>query len=423
MQLSAHYVQEMSPLQELPHDGLHFAAQKTSRSLFLSFHGAFAQHYFTRFCTQLEEEQQVEYGLSASYEVVSAAVKLIKNDAQNSGLDAAQLNDQLSLTSISIGLHTAPLFASLSVEQLLARSVPILSASPAAVRSTPSRLTSCFVQDIANNHVRSGGRQLDSLDNQVRQYDAFNFVRRTTWSHSVTVHFPGFDSRFNERLAVTSARVAPYRTHTSRAHSLHTSAVGEILLRTQDQVSGVSSERHTQSVANQQHPFDVPGTGLRADAHAALSRSATAASSVGLSLTPEETTSSSSRMTRQPSGNLNQLLLVEFMVRCMWLCSQPGGGIVRYKAPAHIKLSAVVQDFCEVQRLPLAQVRVARLDMIACVRHVYERRADGGSIVQRANSDLPGVHFVHHTSSLEELGVQENEVIDIVYYPSKCELI
>ena len=120
-------------------------------------------------------------------------------------------------------------------------------------------------------------------------------------------------------------------------------------------------------------------------------------------------------------------------MRCLWLCSRPGAGLLRYRVPVTTKLEVLVADFCAVQALPAAQVRACSLDMIRSVHHAFQRRTCHGSdddADDTMSSDdcssgggggMPGVAFLDHNHTLEQLHIVDNYLIDLIYRPSPFE--
>ena len=286
------------------------------------------------------------------------------------------------------------------------------------------------------------------------------------------MHFIGYESRFDEGMEVTSARLAPYRTHTSRALSVCIQQVGELLVQAQDQAHGISTTaRFSKSVANQAHPFDCPGIGGSAGGVDVAGRALRAVSSSGTLLTDfdipnhdgtngilsssgesthkggsgsgcSSTYSSSSsvggikKAVRSTSGS-QVIATVDITVRCLWLCSRPGAGLVRYKVPLSLRLDALVSDYCSVQEIGAGHVRACRIDMIQGIRYAFRRRSNipiHNEVTLAAGPDFgsecsgpgtsnptPGVCLLDHACTLDELGIMNGDRIDLLYRPSALE--
>jgi hypothetical protein len=408
------------------------AALRACTSPFLNYSGKKLPVYFRQFCNLLQEEQAAEHRLAAYHRGVRAGlVKAESGPHDDIGL-LAELRQRLPQVMEST-FETVPIVA------LYASAVPITCLWPTS-RDKASAGHHSYMQDLANKVIRYQGTQPQAWPADpdalltTSLYDPLCFVRRFYDFSTATVHFCGFDSRFDERIETCSARLAPYRTHTARAVTVRTQALSELLIRTQDELSGVATARHTQSLANLQHPFDLPvGAAQGSDRISAQRRRdevfrvthfrerAEEKRSVPIIAPPELKREHSAE---GQAGKRQRMEYVEFNVRCLWLMSRPGGGVLRYRAPSTTPLSLIVQDYCAVQRLSVGQVRACRLDMTQCMRYVYERRTSAAlrREVEWAlppllgqSGELPGVYLLNSLLSLGELGVAQGSFIDFVW--------
>ena len=445
-------------------------------SPFLSFSAHQAMLWFRHFCATLEEEQKEEFALAATYravrEVVSSQKTPLTLPAVDEHSDLRTVEQQLDRKLGSLSLSNSD---ALTTSQLTDYSVPVLSLWPLNRPHLGSSLSTAYRQDVLNNLIRLGGACdistsscLDELLT-LRNYDSFNFTRRLYDYSTVIVHFCGYANHFDERLTMLSARLAPYRTHTTRPITVGLNAVGELLMRAQDEASGVQCVvRHSQHTANVLHPFDCPGRGSHSVGTVSAQRrrfevmrpstvQRVAAApevhpnpgialvsllfplTVPTQLTTAQTDTSSatpdcSASSISPPPKRQKLSVMYINMRCLWLISRPGGGIVWYKVPSATPLSALLVDFCGLQGILPGMVRACQLDMIQCARYAYTRRTPsslqsdneammptGTATAEGRDGDQPGILYYNQACSLEELGVSNNCTIDLIYKPRQGE--
>lgn len=415
---------------------------RDSTSPYFMFNAQQASSFLRQFCAVLEEEQTLEFRTAAAFTV---ARQTLTERPLSPG--CTTMESETNLREM-LGPFPTATAAAMSLPQLLDAAVPVTAPWPAA-RPAGDSYGISYWMDVLNSQLRHNGIHgaVGSVDRflSTRQYDGFNLARRLYELSTITAHFTGYDSKFDERVAVVSARLAPCRTHTSRAQSVCMSSVGELLIRAQDQARGVSSARHSQSVANQLYPFDLPGSLVRAN-HAASARHRQAALTGG-DQSPVNVAAMDTSTAALPSfastgslcadGTVSSATspkpkdaMLEIKLRCLWHCSRPGGGIVSYRVPAHMKLLAIAKDFCDILALNLAQVKVVLIDMIQCIRYAYERRiptalqsewSEDAACAKQGVACMRGVLGLDLSSTLEELSVTNNSTIDIMYKPLRDE--
>jgi hypothetical protein len=385
-------------------------------SPYLSFSARTLSTYFRQLCGVLAEEAKGEATLAAAY----------RNSARTLAAET------------SSGAEHPPLAGGLE-EALWARLPP----------------RSVYREDILNNLVIHYGRSA-THDNEDavrslmsnRVYDPFHLSRSLHPHSQLTVHFLGFDARFDETISTFSARLAPYRTHTSRPMTMQLAALRDLLVRAMDETNGVAVVRQAHSVSNLVQPFDFPGVGATGDVLGSAqsrrlqSQRATAAQSV---VHPASSPASSAgdeaapvpmADTKMPASASTAAVergseSVDILVRCLWLMSKPGGGVVRYKVPAAVKVQELVQDYCAVLNVPAGQVRAVRLDMFECIRYAHQRRAVPGAVRAEGEDEqaeefplagqegLPGVHSIGSGMTAGELSMSNCYIVDLLFAPSR----
>jgi hypothetical protein len=338
-----------------------------------------------------------------------------------------------------------------------------------------------FWNDLRNSIIRGSADPVFD-----HHYDTFNFARRLYERTRVKAHFTGFPDRFDEMVNVVSARLMPYRTHTARAPSISMEQVGDVLVRAQDEVAGFVSVHHSHSIANHRHPFDRPGL-LGAKAPMNVKRSSPAvvgeegqdyeddsdcpSSSAPLESASASTFATASTSSAMPLAGTSEAThstgtdtsldactddtvaemdaeagadtdpqvkdrlapthhgrCLEMRVRCLWLASTPGGGLLRYKLPEGVPLDAVVADFCMMHGLGMGQTRLAQVDMVAAARYAFARRSDLGSFGEalgreevREGTFGPGVRYLDHARTMQQLAIPEGALLDLIFRPSATE--
>ena len=148
---------------------------------------------------------------------------------------------------------------------------------------------------------------------------------------------------------------------------------------------------------------------------------------------------------------------VEVRLRCLWFNSAPGGGMVRFSVPSTLLLQDLLADFCALLHIRVDDVRAVRIDMIQAVRYAWRRRCslqrppeprapphpyhhhpappagamdnaaalpaaytavDEGSYPRLfgAQGTGPGIQPLATQSSLDQLGIRDGDLIDVLYY-------
>jgi hypothetical protein len=248
--------------------------------------------------------------------------------------------------------------------------VPIISARPRTVTTT-----------LTHNAAFRG---------RVRQYDQqLNLIRHMFHSRTVPVHFCGYETRFDETLSASSARLMPFRTHSHRPISMNSQEVQGLVGR----------------IAAEQQGFSA------------------------VALTTHKSDDGNDSANNQSSSSKSAVMTVwtvEVRLRCLWLCSAPGAGLIRYSVPIDLSLRALVTDYCKNMRIEIGQVRLARVDMIHAVRYALQRRAHPPSSTVFSDDGLftradftgqggPGVLYLDLNSTLRDVRVRDGEILDLIY--------
>jgi hypothetical protein len=217
-----------------------------------------------------------------------------------------------------------------------------------------------------------------------------------------------------------------------------------------DETNGLTMTRQAHSVGNLVQPFDFPGVGASGDVLGSAQnrrlqslRSSAARTVVDSADLPAH--AAGNEMPAAPRVDAKMPTLkstsaavrggecVDILLRCLWLMSRPGGGVVRYKVPAAVKLQELVLDYCAVLEVPVGQVRPVRLDMFECVRYVQLRR----TVLRNAGDDeqneefpaavaaageqegLPGVQSIDPLMTAGELSMCNCYIVDLLFAPSR----
>ena len=211
------------------------------------------------------------------------------------------------------------------------------------------------------------------------------------------IHFFGHGERFDEALPANSSRLVPFRTRTRRTPSIYTTAVRDMVNR-----SGLLSS------AWNPHPHSI-----------------------------------------------------HLRVRCLWLASSRGAGMLRVLVPPTLTMQELMSDFCQVFTLGAGRKTAARINQAEAVRYAMARRLDpitpeenrgaGARIVRtaaatlaRAKHDiaskvssnpaaqpweetaggsnaLPGITTFLPEMTVAQCGFVEGDLVDILYSPAEAE--
>ncbi len=240
--------------------------------------------------------------------------------------------------------------------------IPIINARP---RTSTSIVT---IDPVYRGRHRQYGQNLD-------------VIRAMFALRSIPVHFRGYDSKFDETVPANSIRMMPFRTRSSRPISMNFQNVQSLVSRVTMEQQGFA----TTSVTN------VNNTNIV-----------------------------TSKMRDFAGRN------IEFRVRCLWLCSSPGAGLIRYVVPSNTTVRDVVIDFCKNMFIEIGQVRLARINMLHAVRYALQRRTHPPSSTLFATDGLfsredftvnssPGVQHLDLNAKVCDLQIKEGEMLDIIY--------
>ena len=210
-------------------------------------------------------------------------------------------------------------------------------------------------------------------------YDSLNLARAFSYNRLVHVGFLGHDSRYDEAIACGSSRLAPFRSRSKRPVSLCMNRVEQIADET----------------GLQQTTWDAYPDGIR------------------------------------------------IRVRCLWLCSVPGAGLMNMLLPPFLKVSAILDEFCDVMGINRDRVAASKIDIREAIRYAICRRSntefkpfinettDDTTTIRNDTDDtttssttssvfenekfnkMPGVKHLDPTMTLAAQGVQNNDIIDI----------
>jgi hypothetical protein len=200
-------------------------------------------------------------------------------------------------------------------------------------------------------------------------YDTFNLARAFSYNRVVHVGFLGHDSRYDEAISCGSSRLAPFRSRSTRPISLCMNRVEQIVDET----------------GLQQSTWDAYPDGIR------------------------------------------------IRVRCLWLCTVPGAGVMNMLLPPFLKVSSVLDEFCDVMGINRDRVAATKINIREAMRYALCRRSNiefepinetascndttyaTSSVSENENkfSKLPGVKYLDPTMSLASQNVQNNDIIDI----------
>ena len=143
-------------------------------------------------------------------------------------------------------------------------------------------------------------------------YENFNLARSFAYNRVIHVGFLGHETRYDEAIACSSFRLAPFRSRSTRPISCSMNRVQQIVDET-----GLQSSL-----------WDPCQDGIR------------------------------------------------IRVRCLWLAAIPGAGIMDMLIPPSIKLSAVLDEYCDVMGISREQVVAAKINVREAVRYAFCRRSD-----------------------------------------------
>jgi hypothetical protein len=229
---------------------------------------------------------------------------------------------------------------------------------------------------------------IDSLLNGLaqRNYRSFNHPDNLPSLQFAKVHFANFERRFDEIVVLTNSCLLPTHTESRLARSMESHVVQELLLN--------NSIDRTQ---RWREPFAC----------------------------------------------------IEVKVRCLWLATCPGAGLIRFKCPDFISSKELLREFCKCMGLIEARASLVSIDMVPAVHYAMARRQRGDvalSMVQhemhhfqhkRQHHDhqhkykqqrweehnLPGITFLDTGESLSDNGVMDDDLLDILYRPTKEEIL
>ena len=108
---------------------------------------------------------------------------------------------------------------------------------------------------------------------------------------------------------------------------------------------------------------------------------------------------------------------IRVRLRCLWLASRPGAGLVRYLVVKLTILNEIISDFCSIMNIPRGRCRVAKIDMIQAIESLKERFHK----VYTFDDDTPalekGVCYLDPSLSVSDAGLREGDTVDIILIP------
>merc|ERR1711871_223639 len=116
---------------------------------------------------------------------------------------------------------------------------------------------------------------------------------------------------------------------------------------------------------------------------------------------------------------------IQLRVRCLWLAHRPGAGLLRVHVPDSITVKEILREYSRTMNLNPYQLTCVRIDMSAATNFaLFRRRQPSKASELIANmkkskllslQDTPGVTMLGESQSLAQCGVEDGQMIDVLY--------